>query len=194
MIDEATAAASLYGAPVPARPAPAQADPHESADERDERQAASLYPAEAGEPQTDIYGEPLPPKFDAVQRDIQAAALERFNLPPDEAQQSAVQWGEVFKTYEVGGEARATLTELGIGVIANPPDDAQVLAWQNQARGELTAAFGTTADMALDDARKLVAGHKALGEFLDRTGLGSHPRVVVQLAERARALRTRGKL
>lgn len=194
MIDEATAAAALYGTPVPARLAPAQADPHASAYERDERQAAALYPAEAGEPETDIYGEPLPLKLDAVQRGIQTAALERFDLPPEEAQQSALEWGTLFKTYEVGAESQSTLTELGIGAMANPPDDAQMLSWQNAARSELTSAFGDSADLALADAQKMVAGHKALGEFLDRTGLGSHPRVVLQLAERARYLRTRGKL
>ena len=197
MIDTEAAAASLYGTPAPtsARAAVNSDGARvESADQRDERHAADLYADGPEQPERSVYGEPLPPVLDPAQREIQSAALERFNLSKDEAQASAVEWGGVFRAYDVSPNAKGELAALGIGAMANPPDDAQVLSWQNAARSELTAAFGDSADLALADAQKLVADDPRLAEFLDSTGLGSHPRVVLQLAERARYLRTRGKL
>lgn len=196
MIDAETAAAALYGTPPPTSArAPFNDDTAiETADERDGRHAAGLYGDGPEQPDRDVYGEPLPPNLDPAQREIQTAALDRFNLSKDEAEASAVSWGYTFKVYDVSPNAQGELTTLGIAALANPPDEATVQTWHQAARVELETAFGPTADLALADARRLVADDPALGEFLDSTGLGNHPRVVLELANRARFLRTRGRL
>ena len=61
----------------------------------------------------------------------------------------------------------------------------------SQSRAALISEFGSPegAQRALEAARQLVAKDKALAAWLDDTGLGNHPKVVVTLANKARSKR-----
>ena len=76
-------------------------------------------------------------------------------------------------------------------VEASPLDVGQARA---EASKQLARVFGKDADQALADARKLVMRDKRVARFLEDTGLGDHPAIVLKIAKQARSLRQKGKL
>jgi len=78
--------------------------------------------------------------------------------------------------------------------LKSPPDGKTAAEWRGQAQTELERVYGSKdeAAKAADLARALVQRDPRLAAMLDRSGLGSHPQIVVLLAERARALRQAG--
>lgn len=67
----------------------------------------------------------------------------------------------------------------------NPPDAEKVRDWERDSMAHLRETYGEGASEALGLTKQLIAGDKALRDRLDRTGLGSHPAVVKQLAQAA---------
>jgi hypothetical protein len=98
-----------------------------------------------------------------------------------------------FRQFNVPSDVAQDLSELGVAAEV-PPDEAKLIEWRAKAHDELRREFGDTVDVAVADARTLVAKDKRLHDYLDRPGLGSHPRVVALIANRARQLRLQGKL
>jgi hypothetical protein len=65
---------------------------------------------------------------------------------------------------------------------------------QHQCLQRLRDRFGSDAEQAAADARRLVARDPRFAEWIEETGLGNHPDVVLMIAERARSERGRGRL
>lgn len=189
-------AAALFGGPEAPAPTPttAPAKPLSDADT-----AALLYgPADDSEPDESAPRTPdgvvLDKVFANAQRDILTAATERLGLSSEEATESAVAWGEVFREFDVGGEQAQHLAALGIGAMANAPDEATVHAWGLEARTAVGIEFGAAnVGRVLADARTLISRHPGLRELLDSSGLGSHKQVVLAACAKARALRAAGR-
>lgn len=194
MIDTASAAATLYGSTSTPSQAAAPAQQPSSA-------AEALYGAQ---PNTEGMSEgdaarargkvheaaeaerALASTYGSAQRAIESTAIERLNLSPDEAVEAVRDWTPRFQQYGLSGEEADTLVQVAAGAIAGNVDQS---SWPGQARDALISEFGGNdgATRALDAARALVAKDPALARWLDQTGLGSHPRVVVTLANKARA-------
>jgi len=105
-------------------------------------------------------------------------------------------------------EAREQFADLGlsdqdardvVGVInaelqAGIPAAETRAQWQEQALNDVVRQYGKDAPARIAEARALVARDPRVQKILDDTGLGSHPRVVALMIERARSERGRGRL
>jgi hypothetical protein len=81
-------------------------------------------------------------------------------------------------------------TELRDGI----PSDETVAAWGREATQETFRRYGRDAEARLADARLLVRRDPRVRQVLERSGMGSHPRVVQLLIEKARSERNRVRL
>lgn len=88
----------------------------------------------------------------------------------------------------------ADLARLAQAVTTTPLTPAQIDEHKATALAALKERFGDDAGMRLRDAVKLAQRDPRLGQVLDRTGLGHHPRVVLEFAEMARTARATGRL
>jgi hypothetical protein len=200
MSSDQSAAQVLYGnstpAPVPAPAAPAQQPQAKSAAEAlygskpstegmsdGDRQRAEQRAHDAREAQRAVDN-----TYGSATRTITEAAVERLGLSPDEAQASVRDWQPRFQSYGLSGDEAQSVVDVAVGAVAGNVDQS---GWANQSRAALTREFGSAdgAQRALDAARALVAKDPALAAFLDSSGLGSHPKVVVLLANKARSRR-----
>lgn len=78
--------------------------------------------------------------------------------------------------------------------MSDAPEQAAIEAWPSEAKQALQEAFGDDADQALADARLLIRRDPRVRDFLNRTRMGDHPRVVLLAAQRARAAIAAGSL
>lgn len=199
-IDHESAAAALYGtaatrhepeppaqAPQPTGDAPGARLQEQMATAEGQADKLFNHPAE----QHDAAG------YDKVQastqRVIEAAAVERFGLEPADARESAQEWAGVFNRYSLSSAESQHLTEIAVGVMTGSTE-VDALAWANDARAALTSEYGDSAETMLAASRKLVAQDPKLYDYLHRTGLGSHPKVVLAIARKARSLQRAGRL
>jgi len=74
------------------------------------------------------------------------------------------------------------------------PSPEQETEMQHQCREALRDRYGRDAEQVAEDARLLVARDPRLAEWLEETGLGNVPDVVLRFAELARSERGRGRL
>lgn len=132
--------------------------------------------------------------YHAVQAEIVSAGVERLGVDKAEAQASSQAWAEVFRDADVNTTEASTLVQVAVSALANGVDDDTVGQWAIDAKNLIRTEFGATSALALKDARAYVAQHPKLAAYLDQTGLGNHPRVVLAAARKGRALRAAGKL
>lgn len=119
-----------------------------------------------------------------------ADALTAHGIEGQAAQEEHRAWAGVLADLEVPPVEAAGLVRLAM----LDPDEATVSGWQGDARDALIREFGDDASAALDDAKLLIARDPRLANFLDASGLGSHPEVVLKAAHIARAQIASGKL
>ena len=88
----------------------------------------------------------------------------------------------------------ADLAVLAQAVTTTPLTPAQIAEYKVEALTALKERFGEDAGMRLKDAMALAKRDPRLAQVLDKTGLGHHPRVVLEFAEMARTARAAGRL
>lgn len=177
------AATALYGAPKADAATEAEREAEET--RRNLREAKE---ADAEERQV-IEG-----AHGASMRTIHTELTERAGWDPEAARQQAEAAGRLFHANGINGDDGQFVSEVAIAAAVNPPTADVLNRWRASAFDTLRQEFGDTADLALNDARKLVKQDKRLHDYLDRTGLGEHPAIVRVIANRARALRNAGRL
>jgi hypothetical protein len=119
-----------------------------------------------------------------------SALTTEFDFTPEQAAQVRAQTAELFSELEIPPAEAQQAHALYVQYITAPADEATAQAWAKDARKELVERFGPDeAQKRLAAAREYVAGRKELHTLLHFSGLGSHPKVVVELAERAYRLR-----
>jgi MoxR-like ATPase len=106
---------------------------------------------------------------------------------------AAAEFREIFADMELSTNDARGLFEV-YQRLPGIPSDAEVSAWADQSVRALREAYGNGAEEALADARALVARDPRIKAFLNVSGLGSHPKVIVRLAHAARSQRGRGRL
>lgn len=195
-IDLSQAAQALYGdtSRVPQHRTtvrPAQQEAPQPVDQ--DRAIEALYGSKSTE------GDEAPPDgrdkyFASVERSIVTAATERLGLSDSEAEAGAQEWTERWRTFGVESHEADVVTEIGVAAIANGVDESTEFQWAIDARQALKAEFGDQHQRALEGAKALIAKDHALRRFLDETGLGSHPKVVLLAARKAEAMRRKGRL
>ena len=76
----------------------------------------------------------------------------------------------------------------------NPPTEQQEHDMQVKCGQVLRERYGADADRMADMARRLVARDPRIAEYLNETGLGNHPDVVLRFVELAQSEQGRGRL
>lgn len=123
-----------------------------------------------------------------------SALSERAGWDAETARQQGEAAGRLFHTHGISSDDAQFVTEVAVAAEVSPPGDDVLNQWRGAAHDTLRQEFGDSAKVALADARALVAQDKQLHDYLDRTGLGNHPKIVRIVANRARQLRLAGKL
>jgi hypothetical protein len=83
----------------------------------------------------------------------------------------------------------SSLHSLMVHHLRTPADEDTEQEWTVQTRRQLRERYGDDAPKRLEKVREFVSKRPALEKLLTETGLGSHPDVVLALAENANQLR-----
>lgn len=106
-------------------------------------------------------------------------------------------WLPVFRHHSVSSDEADMLVAAGQEIAANGrPDEATSEAWRRDAHEALAREYGGPdgAAHALQAAQAYCAKHPQLLTFLEKTGLGDHPRVVRVIANAATKAKKAGRL
>jgi len=103
-------------------------------------------------------------------------------------------WSNILSDHDASPQEASALIGLVRTVRSDPPTDETVESWGRQALAQVRQQYGDRADDLLAAARRLVARDPRVSRFLVDSGLGSHPRVVNMLIEKAASLRSAGHL
>jgi len=204
-------------APAPA-PAAGPATPTYGA--RMSELAHALYPEPKTAAQVQAYGAGPVPKLEAVSPELQAlrdadglasvnlegsfrgetadirSMLEASSLEatPQQIAAGVLEFKAMAHDLQVVPEDVTMLTSMAKAAIAQPPTEQEVEAQKAESMAALRAAYPATYDKVLADTKQLVQRDPRVADFLNRTMLGSNPRVVMRLAELAVQARSRGRL
>jgi hypothetical protein len=185
MNDNATTApapadTSDAGQALPAPPTPALvASPPAEPDPAEETAAERLFGSRESL-RTD-YGPALKDSLDRLSDSTGAT--------PEQLQGHLDAVAEVFSDARINSREASGLHSLLVSHLSAPVDDATVQQWETESRRELREQYGDDAGRRLAAAQKFVAARPDLQRTLDETGLGSHPRVILALAEKANGMR-----
>lgn len=126
-------------------------------------------------------------------RNVEQGMLEAL-ATPDEAKAAVEDWWPVFGRYELSTAESEALVSAGLSVHNEPATQQQLSDWAADTREQLRAEYGDRAGVVLDAARRMIARDQPLKAYLDRTGLGNHPRVALAMARSADRFVKAGKL
>jgi hypothetical protein len=194
MVDDIITPPAPGAAPTP----PAAADPPASTD----TPAPPTPPADAAEVKARIaLVDTLAAQADALPHGSEVAvhlgrAAEAAGLAGDEAAAVAGEWQATFRAHGVSAGDAVDLITIGAGIHRDgPPDEDTEAGWVREVNDRLRSEFGSAeaAERAADLARAWVARDPRLCAWLERTRLGSHPRVVLALARAAHNARKAGR-
>lgn len=189
-------------APAPAAPPAAAAPPAPGYYIADLSAPPPPPPADAAEIEGRAsFSDTLAAQADAMPHGSEVAvhlgrAAEAAGLAGDEAAAVAGEWAATFKAHGVSAADAVDLTDIGARIYREGiPDESTEAGWVSQINERLRSEFGSAeaAERAADLARAWVARDARLCDWLERTRLGSHPRVVVALAKAAHTAQKAGK-
>ncbi|MDH4466160.1 MAG: hypothetical protein QE290_19200 [Acidovorax sp.] len=192
------AAQILYGGATPTTPA-AQPDAQVETTAAQRLYGGATPAAKPAAPAEQHVPEPSTKLFDArhaetpFSRAVQTASMERMGLLPGDAVVAASEWNTTVQNLGLDDTTAVTLSEIALGVL-----DGGVAYTEAEGRvaavAAVSQAFGSQAEHVLNLARVMVSKDPGLSRWLDETGLGSHPKYVIEACHRARALHLSGKL
>lgn len=96
----------------------------------------------------------------------------------------------LFDEARIGPSEASRLHSLAVEHIAKPADDATVAEWESESRQKLRDKFGLDeGQQRIKIVKEFIANRPGLKKLLAESGLGSHPDIVLALAERSEELR-----
>ena len=118
-------------------------------------------------------------------------------FPPEHRAVVARELEEIMR--DVGLEAPQATEAIALcrrhGPYGPEPVTAEMVqSWAKQTKQELERVYGKDVDSVYDAVGALVLRDPRLHAMLANTGMGTHPRIFLTLAERARAARAAGRL
>lgn len=165
-------------------------------------------PEPAAEPQTLLgeRGAPQPPNDAEVVRAMYDPELtygshlraplqqlaDDHSLPAEQVAELHTAASHLFAELEVPTQQATEWSEL-VARHAAGADDAEVREWRTETVTRLREQYGAEANLRLAQAQELVARYPGFAQMLSGTGLGSHPRVVLALVERAPRLLSKSR-
>lgn len=108
--------------------------------------------------------------------------------------QQKVEWASVARDIGLNGNDLSTLAGYAAAYTQAPPTAEERRANELSTIRQLRMTYGPQFDGVFEDAKALVARDPRFMEYLNRTGLGSHPKVVMRIAELGITARGRGQL
>lgn len=117
-------------------------------------------------------------------------ALTAYGIEGRDAEVEHRAWAGILADLEVPPAEATALVKLALIDV----DEGTAAGWGASAADALVREFGANANTVLADAKLLIARDPRLGRFLDASGLGNHPEVVLQAARIARSQIASGKL
>lgn len=128
-------------------------------------------------------------------RSIENAAMEFDAESLEQAKEIADSWVPHFNALQLSATESGTLAEVGISVHRTPPDDVTRQQWADEALAGIARDYGReNVHQLLEDTRKLINARPGLAQWLVKTGMGNHPKVVAIAVAKAREARKAGKL
>lgn len=118
---------------------------------------------------------------------------DRTGMSADDAGKYLAQTAKLFVDADVSPPEAGALHSLLVHHMESPADDATRQEWSEESRRQLRERYGKDADSRMFFVHDFMKQQPDLAKRLEETGLGSHPRFVMDLAERAYKLRTREK-
>jgi hypothetical protein len=94
-----------------------------------------------------------------------------------------------FSDARIAPEEAARLHALVLQHALAPADDTMIAGWATETRRELRQRYGKDADSRLAAAKAFVDARPGLKALQNASGVGSHPDIVLALAENPHALR-----
>jgi hypothetical protein len=155
----------------------AEPEPEGEPEGADELEEPSLYDAES------IYGATI----DADLDELAAQA----NLPPEHVSALRKGTAQIFEELGIPVAQAAALHSLHVHYLREPASDETEKGWRKEAHAALRARYGAESEQQLAVAREYVKARPGLYQMLLHTGLGSHPRVVREIVERASSWKAR---
>lgn len=134
------------------------------------------------------------PIYESPKLAIKNAAEREYLVNAEDAAKVAQSWEPTLRAFDLNATEAETLTHLGIAMSVNAPDPETTEAWVGDAKGALRQEYGVKAGEALQAAQRMIARDPSTARWLERTGLGNHPKFVRIAAAKAMALKARGKL
>ena len=110
-------------------------------------------------------------------------------LSPEAAAGHASTLASVMTDIGLGRDDVAQLSSFTTAYANNRPTDAERQAHERSAVSSLRDIYGERTSEVLADARALAQRDPRVTQFLNQTGLGSHPWVVLRLAEVSQSAR-----
>lgn len=115
---------------------------------------------------------------------------DHVEITQDQRKAAISEAATVFSDARVPPEEAARLHGHIVRHAVAPADDATREAWATESRRELRERYGAAeAERRLKVARTFIANRPGLRDLLNATGVGSHPDLVLSLADRANQLR-----
>ena len=123
------------------------------------------------------------------------ALAKATDLDPEDVQQIADDASELFADARLApAEAEKLYKLMARQASAGPADDATVAGWTREARDRLRERFGDSAKSKLEAAQAFVNNRPELAAFLRESGVGSHPDIVMALAENSHTFRMKPRV
>lgn len=132
-----------------------------------------------------MYGPALKSGFDRI-RDLTGAS-------ETEVAAQAVATSRFFSDARIPVREAEALHSLFTHHLDKPADDETVQQWTVESRRQMRETYGPDADARLAAVKEFLDRHPGIQEALHKSGLGSHPRIVMRLAENTRQFRAKGK-
>jgi len=83
----------------------------------------------------------------------------------------------------------ASLHSLSVHYSASPLSDETLQEWTIESRRQLRQRYGRDADHRINKVKQFLAERPDFAKTLNETGMGSHPTLMIKLAENANMLR-----
>lgn len=185
-----TLAERLYGPPptstekTPPSPSAETKAPPAQADPKEKDIAKTLF-EESQTGKNGQYATLMKPGLETISKALK--------LTPEQTQEMGVNTSKLFSELNVESPVADKMHTLYAHHLTNPPDAATVEGWAKVSETKLQERFGNETQSRLAAAREYVKV-RGLGTVLEHSGLGSHPDVVLELADRAWRLKMAGKL
>ncbi len=142
-------------------------------------------------PEERMFGSPetLRTMYGPALKDSLDRLSDAAGVTPEQRQAHLEAVAEVFTDARINSQEAPGLHSLLVTHLTAPPDDATVQQWEVESRRGLRERYGDDAGRRLAQASAFVKARPEMADILNRSGLGSHPRVILALAERVNEMR-----